>query len=150
MEGWQTCSLLLTINVDSTLGEQQHSRHPLFINTFTFNISSVITWHWKPHQSFLNILHEPRALVPACYWYAILPKLKCYPDLHTSISYEIFCHYRRRRIMRQGRERGVLCWGRRRDKEGERKRGENRGGKKQRGKGSFLSYWYPVVPLLFL
>lgn len=47
MEGWQMCSLLLTINADSMPGEQQHSGCPLFIKTFLFNIASVITEHLK-------------------------------------------------------------------------------------------------------
>lgn len=148
MEGWQICSLLLTINVDNTPGEQQHSGHPLFKKTFPFNIASVITQHLKLHQSSLNILREPRALVSICYWYAILPKpivnLVC-TQVHCM---KPFATRKDEKSWRMGREWGVLSWGRRWGKEGER-RGENTGEKKQRKKGSFLSYWYPVILLFF-
>lgn len=53
MEEWQTCSLLLTINVGSTPEDQWHSGHPQFIKTFPFNIASVITQNLTSHPEHL-------------------------------------------------------------------------------------------------
>lgn len=131
MEGWQMCSLLLTINADSTPGEQQHSDHPLFIKTFLFNIASVTTQHLKPHQSSLNILHKPWALVSIWYWYAILPKLVLSWFAYRHIVWNCLPLEKMKNYESRG-ENGEFWAGA--EGGGKRERGENRGGGKTEGK----------------